>query len=119
MMYIKLGNEKMNWYSGLYVSESAKRKQRKIIRKLKTNAGMLDVYLITFASNGVDLFDIISSAYLQQKAVRRNLPMILGIACGYEEAVELMALIVQETIQNTGSVNVRQYLAEKVIKERK
>lgn len=111
---IKLGNEKMKWYSRLYVSENAKKKQKKIIRKLNTNAGMLNVYLITLASNGVDLFDIISSAHLQQKPVRRNLPMIVGIACGYNEAVELSVQIVQETIESTGGVNVRQYLSEKV-----
>lgn len=107
----------MKWYPNLYVGKSAKRRQRRIIRKLKTNAGMLNVYLITLAANGRDLFDIISSSYLQQKALRRNLPMVVGIACGYEEAVELVTEIIQEVYRETKDVQVRAYLMEKV-KER-
>lgn len=107
----------MKWYPNLYVGKIAKKRQRTIIRKLKTNAGMLDVYLITMAANGRDIFDIISSSYLQQRSLRRNLPMIVGIACGYEEAVELAADIVQEIYQETKDVQVRSYLMEKV-KER-
>lgn len=107
----------MKWYPELYVGAHAKKKQKKIIRKLKTNAGMLDVYLVTLAANGEDIFDIISSAWLQQKAVRRNLPMIVGIACGYEEAVELAVGIVEEVYRETGDVRVQSYLIEKV-KER-
>ena len=107
----------MKWYPNLYVGKIAKKRQRTIIRKLKTNAGMLDVYLITMAANGRDIFDIISSSYLQQRSLRRNLPMIVGIACGYEEAVEPAADIVQEIYQKTKDVQVRSYLMEKV-KER-
>ncbi len=107
----------MEWYPNLYVGKNAKKKQRKIIRKLKTNAGMLNVYLITLAANGRDLFDIISSSYLQQKALRRNLPMIVGIAWGYEEALELVKEMIQEVFQETKDVQVRAYLMQKV-KER-
>ena len=36
--------ETMKWYTDLYVGETARRRKKKIIRKLKVNAGMLDVY---------------------------------------------------------------------------
>lgn len=109
----------MKWYPELYAGTNAKKKQRRIIRKLKRNVGMLDVYLITLAANGTDIFDIISSAWLQQKGVRRNLPMIVGIGCGYEEAVEVAAGIVAEVYRETGDVLVRPYLLKKCkVKER-
>lgn len=104
----------MKWYRYLYVSESAKPKEKKIIRKLKTGTGMLDVWLITEASNGVDLFDIISSAWLKQPAVRKNLPEIIGIAKGYEEAVELVIQIAEETYAHTGEWDIRKYLAKRL-----
>ena len=44
---------------------------------------MLNIYLVTLASKGKDLFDILPSHLLKQKALRRNLPMIVGIAVGY------------------------------------
>ena len=104
----------MKWYSQLYVGEKAKKKKNTIIRKLKINAGMRNVYVITRASNSADLFDIISTVYLKQRTVRRNLPTIIGIAIGYEEALELVIAIIQETYRETGDVKVHQYLAEKV-----
>lgn len=103
----------MEWYSGLYVGEAAGKKKKKIIRRLKINAGMVDVYVITLASNGTDLLDIISSASLKQTIIRRNLPLIVGIACGYEEAVEVAARVVRETYAQTGSFCVADYLTEK------
>lgn len=108
----------MKWYSYLYIGEGAEPKAKKIIRKLKTNTGQLDIYLITLASNGKDMLDIISSAYLKQPAVRRNLPMIVGIAKGYEEAVLLVKDMLIETYEKTGNYSVPEYLAKKVEKER-
>lgn len=111
----------MDWYSQLYIGEGAKPKAKKIIRKIKRNAGQVDIYLITLASNGQDMLDIINSAYLKQPAVRRNLPMIVGIAKGYEEAVSLVRQMLQETYEQTGDFRIPVYLAEKagiLIRER-
>lgn len=107
----------MKWYPKLYVGPKAEKKQTKIIWKLKCNAGMLNVYLVTFASNGKDLFDILPSAVLKQKAVRRNLPTIVGIAVGYDEAVNLVIQIVEEAIRETGQPDIKQYLKDKMKKE--
>ena len=73
----------MKWYPYLYVGEGASKKKNKIIRKLKIGAGMIDVWVITEAANGEDQLDILSSAWLKQRAVRKKLPMIYGIAKGY------------------------------------
>lgn len=108
----------MKWYPYLYVSESAKAKEKKIIRKLKTGAGMLDIWLITEASNGVDVFDIISSGWLKQPAVRRNLPMIIGIAKGYDEAVELVRKIVEEACTQTGTPDIKSYLKKRLTEKK-
>ena len=45
----------MKWYGKLYVGPEAAKKQSKIIWKLKCGAGMLNIYLVTLASNGKDL----------------------------------------------------------------
>ncbi len=107
----------MKWYPLLYVGQKAEKKRDRIIWKIKCGAGLVDVYLITLASNGEDLFDIISTAFLKQRAVRRNLPMIIGIASGQKEAVELVQGIVEETIRETGTADVKQYLKDRIRKE--
>lgn len=100
----------MKWYPQLYAGPEAEKKRNKIIRKLKCNMGQVNVYLITFAANETDLFDILPAYLLKQKAVRRRLPMIVGIAVGYGEAVDLVIKIVEETLRETGSADVKQYL---------
>lgn len=111
----KNGNmQRLKWYPELYAGEGAGVRQKKIIHKLNQNAGMLDIYLITLAVNPANLLEIISSAYLQQKAVRRNLPLIVGIAKGYDEAVQVTVSIIEEVYKATGAFDVRGYLAEKV-----
>ena len=74
----------------------------------------MDIYLITLAANGQDMLDIIHSAYLKQPAVRRNLPMIVGIAKGYDEALELVQQMLSETYQATGIYRIPEYLMDKV-----
>lgn len=108
----------MKWYQNLYIGETARKKKKRIIWKINHNAGLVDVYVVTLAANGYDLFDIVSSAVLMQKAVRRNCPLIVGIACGYDEAVQLALNIALEVYKETGGFQVRQYLARKERKER-
>lgn len=86
------------------------KKENKIIRKLKIGAGMIDVWVITEAANGEDQFDILSSAWLKQRAVRKKLPMIYGIAKGYEEAVDLVVQMAEETYRETGNGDILRYL---------
>lgn len=107
----------MKWYNRLYLGSGLQGKKEKLIRKLECNAGLPGICLLTLASNGKDLFDILPSHLLKQKALRRNLPPIIGIAVGYEEAVGLVTGIVEETIRETGGTDVRQYLKDKLKKE--
>ena len=69
-----------------------------------------DLWVITEAANGEDQFDILSSAWLKQRAVRKKLPMIYGIAKGYEEAVDLVVQMAEETYRETGNGDILCYL---------
>lgn len=104
----------LNWYKKLYVGDNAKKKMKKTIWKVNHGAGVLDVYLVTLAVNPVNLLEIISANQLLQKSLRRRCPQIVGIAKGYEEAVEVVERIVMEVYNETGAVNVRRYLEQQV-----
>lgn len=49
----------MTWYDDLYVGESIVHKTKKIKWKICHNAGQINIYVITLASNGQNLLDII------------------------------------------------------------
>lgn len=103
----------MNWYQNLYVSKNVEKKKKKLMSKIEKNAGLVDVYLITEASNGRDLFDIVSTASLKQGGIYRNIGKIYGMARGYQEAVDLVVQIVEEVYANTGDGNIKEYLNRK------
>lgn len=102
--------EKLRWREPLYVGARAEEKKEKLIKKLNRGAGTVDVWLVTAALNRRDLFDVFSAAYLKQPALRRNLPEIVGLAVGRDEAMEIVRRIVEETYERLGNADVRQYL---------
>ena len=95
----------MKWYRNLYVSDSIGDKANRIKWKINHNAGTISVYVIAFASNSQNLLDIIPALELMQMK-------IIGLAKGYEDALELVRTIIDETYQNTGDVDVWKYLKE-------
>lgn len=101
----------MTIYKHIYLSESVEKNAKKIIQKLKRNAGMVSTYVVMLASNGQDLFDICHSAVLMQSFYKENPPFIIGLASGKEEAMLLVEDIVKDIFNQTGSYdNMRQFL---------
>lgn len=100
----------MRWYRKLYIGKTAKKKRYEIVWKVKHRAGMLGVYVITLASNEKNLLDIIDSSVLLQPFYKNENIFIVGIACGYEEAVELAARIVEELYRKTGEFQIRKFI---------
>ncbi|MGN0142183.1 MAG: hypothetical protein ACI4AD_08135 [Roseburia sp.] len=103
----------MVWYEDLYVGESIIHKTNKIKWKIRHNAGQIDIYVISLASNGKDLLDIIPSRELLQKAYPKRELYVVGLAKGYEEALTVAVSIVDEVYQQTGGFDVRSFLQER------
>lgn len=108
----------MIWYEDLYVGESIVHKTKKIKWKILHNAGQLNVYVITLASNKENLLDIIPSQELLQKGYPQKDLYVVGLAKGYDEAIEVAASIVDEVYRMTGAFRVEDYLNEKRRKKR-
>lgn len=100
----------MKWYRHLYMGKTAKKKKYQIVWKIKHRAGLLDTYVITLASNENNLLDIMNSSVLLQPYYKKNSVFIVGIACGYEEALEVIQEIISEVYEKTGFFDVRSYL---------
>lgn len=98
----------MKFYRNLYVGESIE-KPKKVKWKLRHQAGQFQVYVIALAE-GDDQLEIYHCAFLQQKYYKKHPPYIIGIAGGYEEAVELVMEIAQAAVKETGSADLKRYL---------
>ena len=103
----------MKWYHNLFLGDKIAPKHKQIIRKIKQNKLTPNVYVISFASNPQNLFDIIPAVELMQKGYPTQQIQIVGLAEGKREAFEVTRRIVDETYQNTGNTNVKEYLIAK------
>lgn len=103
----------MLWYKQLYVGEKAKKHRFHIIQNIRRNKLQAGVYVITPASNGNNILDIYPTITLMQPYYRESDLMILGIADGYNEALELAGSIVDEMYQKTGTFELKSFLEEK------
>lgn len=101
----------MKWYEHLYLSDSiSQRKAKRIQWRLKHNVGVCSVYVIAFATFSDGILDVIPAKELRQKGYPKQSLYIIGMAKEYDEAIELVADIVNETYQNTQAVDVYTYL---------
>ena len=109
----------MIWYDALYLSENIEQKADKIKWKIQHNAGMLNMYVIALAANSENLLEIISTKELMQRYYPKKQLLIVGMAKGYEEAVEIAATIVVETMNELGNTDIRTYLKKKKSEEKR
>ena len=98
----------MRFLKEMYVGEGIKNKQ-KVLWKLKHGAGMVDIYVISL-SNGNDQLDCMKCSYFKQKVIRDSVGLIVGLAKGYSEAQNLILSMIEESLRETGSANVKEYL---------
>ena len=97
----------MKFYKYLYIGDTVKN-PAKAKRRLRLHIGQL-LYVISL-SKGLDQLEIYHCAFLQQKYYRYHPPYIIGIAGGYEEAVDLVVKITEAALRETGRPDLKKYL---------
>lgn len=104
---------RMKWYKELYVGDIAREKKHTMIGKIRFRRFQKDAYLITLPSNGNNLLDIYPSYVLLQKVYRSKELFVVGLACGYDEALEVTRRVVDDVYQNTGGFDVKGFVLRK------
>ena len=102
---------KLTFALNLYLGESiASEKLDKLKKRLEKKPLLANVYLITPAKNPADQLDIFDARQLIQPHYKKEEFLILGIASGYEEALQLIEQITGECLDARGDCNLREYL---------
>ncbi len=102
----------LKWAKDLIIGESVGQKSEKIVKKLDAGETVTMFFLITL-TNGADQLEIINTAYLAQKHVRENLPVIIGIAGSKSEATQMVERLAAECYEATGEADIKSYLRDK------
>ncbi len=99
----------MRWYRQLYIGENAKGKKDNIINKIKENKWQRDIYVIALPSNPENLLDIYPAKVLLQSHFQKQDIWILGIAKGYQEAIEGAGRIIVSIYEITKGFAIKEY----------
>lgn len=104
----------MRWYNDLYVGYNALDNKKDIIRKIKKGKIQNNKYVIALPFNDYDVLDIYPSYVLTQKWYRESDIVIVGIAEGTEETLDMLQLVIMDCLNETGEVNVKKYILSKM-----
>lgn len=108
----------MRWYNDLYVGYNLLDKKRQVIRKIKNGRAQINKYVIALPFNDYDVLDIYPSYVLTQKWYKDSDMVIVGIAEGMEEAMDMVQLVIMDCLNETGEIKVKQYIMEQLNKSK-
>lgn len=100
----------MKFIENLYVSKSIKNVKR-VIWKLKHNAGQIKIYVTAISAHPNDQLDIYHCSVLQQKYFHKNKDFtVVAITDSHEAAVEFVQKAVEECLKARGDCNLKEFL---------
>ena len=102
----------MRYYKHLYLAEGIKKKE-KIIRKLEEKKLQMNIHVITLARNEKNQLEIYNSMVFLQPNFPHDDLFVVGLAKGYEDAVEMVEEITQEVYNKTKGADIRSYILER------
>lgn len=103
----------MKFLQELYLGEHIAPKVDQIVKKIMTEKIVPNLYLIAMASHPDNMLDLIPQWEVLQKGYPKEQLRIIGLAENKKDAIGLMQFIIQESMEVTGSADVRAYLEEK------
>ena len=104
----------MKFYKNLYISPRIQNPGR-LKKDLVCGKGQFMIYLLVLVRGpeGKPQLEIMHCANLKQDYYRRRPPLIIGIAQGRADAIEMVEKITMEAFHMTGNWNAAAYLSSK------
>lgn len=103
----------MKFLQELYLGELAAPKVEQIVKKIKNDQLVPNLYLIVMSTHPDNMLDLIPQKDVLQKGYPKEQLQVVGLADNKKEAFALVQLIVEEAFALTGSADIRTYLKEK------
>ena len=105
----------MRVYEEVIVSEKIKYDKKELIEKITSGSILYHIYLIVIPLWECEhQLEIYHEALHSQLCYQNMDALVIGIASGYEDALELVKNISSEVVGNTGTANIKEYYLEKM-----
>lgn len=99
----------LKWWEHCYMGEGVK-SSASLRRKINRGKAAPGIYLVTLSHNPNNIMEIIPAVVLVQKAAYDLCPLILAMAKGKDEAIDLAGKIAEACYQETGSFQIKEYI---------
>lgn len=96
------------------MGNTAKKRRFSILQNLRNNKFQQNTFVITPSINGKNIFDIYPSYNLLMPYYQKQDFLIVGVAYGYYEALEVTRDIIDEMYTRTGGLNLSEFLKTKL-----
>ena len=103
----------MKFLQELYLGENIAPKVEQIVKKIKSDQTVPNLYLIVMSTHPDNMLDLIPQKDVLQKGYPKEALRIVGLAENKKEAFLVVQYIVEEVFSLTNSADIRVYLEEK------
>lgn len=100
----------MKFLHDLYLGEEISPKVNQIVEKVNNNQVVPNLYLIALSTHEDNMLDLIPEWEVLQTAYPKEDILVVGLANGKKEAVAIVLGMIEESLQETGSADVRSYI---------
>ena len=100
----------MRWWEHLYMGDKAGRNRPGVLRGIREGKPMPDTYVITLPESGNHILDIRPVLLLTRKEREAEDFLVLGVACGYREACQVVRDMVDDMYRHTGGFHWNRYM---------
>lgn len=99
----------LKWWEHCYIGEGVKG-SASLIGKINGGKAAPGIYLVTLSHNPHNIMEIIPAVVLVQRAAYDFCPMIIAMAKGKDEAIDLAGKIAEVCYRETGSFQIKEYI---------
>ena len=103
----------MQFMGDLYVGDSFSANEYKIVEKVHRGQIVPNLYLIVFSNNADNMLELIPEWEVLQKGYPKDMLKVVAIANGKKEAMRMVQNIVEDSLRETASADVRTFLKQK------
>ena len=104
-----IDNMSARFLKKLYTGKRLRHKASIVKWKYRHGAGMPGVYFVTLIEDGPDLLEIYPVDTLMQAYYRKKSPLVVGMAEGYGEALEIVENILTDVHTKAGGYDTKEY----------
>lgn len=97
----------------LYMDDSLKKKEKRIMWKLQHFKRFVNLYLILWPQGVDGQLEIMHSSLLRQEYYKTNTVVVVGFSKSYVGAVDIIVKLAKSVLKETGDIKIKEYIAKK------